>query len=76
MDRGAWRATVHGVSLSPTQLMHTSDIGQTHTSDIGEGSGSPSRVAAWEIPRTEEPDGLCPWVAKELDMIEQLKQQE
>ena len=71
MDRGAWRAPVHGVSLSPTQLT------DKHTSVILEkGVAAPSRVAAWEIPWTEEPDGLCPWVAKESDMTEQLKQQE
>ena len=27
----------------------------------GEGNGNSSQYLAWEIPRTEEPGGLCPW---------------
>ena len=31
-----------------------------------------SSILAWEIPWTEEPGGLSPWVTKESDMTEQL----
>ena len=31
-----------------------------------------SRILAWRIPGTEEPDGLGPWVLKELHTTEQL----
>ena len=48
MDRGAWRATVQGVTKSWTQL-------STHT----ERAMAPhSGTLAWKIPWMEEPGGL------------------
>ena len=32
-----------------------------------------SSILAWEIPWTEEPGGLQPWVRKESDMSEQFR---
>ena len=46
MDRGAWQATVHGVTKSP---MRTEELTL---------SLSISSILAWEIPWTEEPGGL------------------
>ena len=33
--------------------------------------GTHSRILAWRIPRTEEPDGYRPWGHKQLDTTEQ-----
>ena len=35
---------------------------------LDEGTATHSGILAWEIPWTEEPDGLSPGVTKELDM--------
>ena len=56
MDRGAWWATVHGVSMSQTQL---SDFTFTfHFHALEKEMATHSSTLAWRIPWTEEPGGL------------------
>ena len=56
MDGGAWRATVHGVEKSRTQL---SDFTFTfHFHSLEKEMATHSSVLAWGIPWTEEPGGL------------------
>ena len=56
MDRGAWRAAVHGVARSQIQL---SDFTLTfHFHALEEEMATHSSVLAWRIPGTEEPGGL------------------
>ena len=56
MDRGAWRATVHGVAKSRTRL---SDFTFTfHFHALEREMATHSGVLAWRIPGTGEPDGL------------------
>ena len=57
MDRGAWKAAVHGVAEGQTQL---SDFTFTfHFSCIGEGNGNPLQCSCLENPR----DGGAWWAA-------------
>ena len=37
---------------------------------LEEGTATHSSILAWRIPWTEESGGLCPYVHKELDVIE------
>ena len=56
MDRGAWRATVHGVAKSPTGL---SDFTFTfHFHALEKEIATHSSVLASRIPGTGEPGGL------------------
>ena len=56
MDRGAWRAAVHGVAKSRTRL---SDFAFTfHFHALEKEMATHSTVLAWRIPGTEEPGGL------------------
>ena len=56
MDRGAWWATVHGVTKSRTQL---SDFTFTfHFHALEKDMATHSSVLAWRIPGTGEPGGL------------------
>ena len=56
MDRGAWKAAVHGVARSWTRL---SDFTFTfHFHAWEEEMAIHSSVLAWRIPWTEEPGGL------------------
>ena len=58
MDRGAWQATVHGVTRSWTQL---SDFSFTfHFHALEKEIATHSSVLAWRIPGTGEPSGLPP----------------
>ena len=55
-DREAWRASVHGVAKSRTQL---SDFTFTfHFHALEKEMAAHSSVLAWRIPRTGEPGGL------------------
>ena len=61
MDRGAWWATVHGVTKSWTGL---SDL-------VGEGNGTPLQYSCLENPHGQRNlAGYSPWGHKELDRIE------
>ena len=53
MDREAWRAAIHGVAQSQTQL---SDLACMHA--LEKEMATHSSVLAWRIPGTEEPDPL------------------
>ena len=56
MDGGAWRAAVHGVAPSWTQL---SDFTFTfHFHALEKEMATHSSVLAWRIPGTGEPGGL------------------
>ena len=56
MDRGAQRATVHGVAKSQTRL---SDFTFTfHFPALEKEMATHSSVLAWRIPGAEEPGGL------------------
>ena len=56
MDRGAWWATVHGVSKSRIRL--SSFTFTFHFHALEKEMATQSSVLAWKIPRTEEPGGL------------------
>ena len=56
MDGGAWKATVHEVAKSQTQL---SDFTFTfHFHALEKGMATHSGVLAWRIPGTKKPGGL------------------
>ena len=56
MDRGAWKAAVHGVAKSQTRL---SDFTFTfHVHALEKEMATHSSVLAWRIPGTGEPGGL------------------
>ena len=56
MDRGAWKAAVHGVAKSQTRL---SDFTVTfHFHALEKDMATHSSVLAWRIPGTGEPGGL------------------
>ena len=56
MDRGDWRAAVHGVGEGPTRL---SDFTFTfHFYALEKEMVTHSSVLAWRIPGTGEPGGL------------------
>ena len=67
MDRGAWKAAVHGVSKSQTQL---SDFTFTfHFHALEKDMATHSSVLAWRIPGMEKPGGLL-WGCTESDTTE------
>ena len=55
-DRGAWKATVHGVSKSRTGLNDFTFI--FHFNALEKEMSTHSSILAWRIPGTEEPVGL------------------
>ena len=56
MDRGAWQATVHGITESQIRL---SDFTFTfHFNALEKEMATHSSVLAWRIPGTGEPGGL------------------
>ena len=56
MDRGAWRATVHGVPKSWTRLSNFTFTFHFHA--LEKEMATHSSVLAWRIPGTGEPGGL------------------
>ena len=56
MDGGAWKAAVHGVSKSRTQLSNFSFTFHFHA--LEKEMATYSSVLAWRIPGTGEPGGL------------------
>ena len=56
MDRGAWRAAIHGVAKSQTRLSNFIYIFHFHA--LEKEMATHSSVLAWRIPGTVEPDGL------------------
>ena len=56
MDRGAWKAAVHGIAEDRTRL---SDFTSTfHFHALEKEMATHSSVLAWRIPGMEEPGGL------------------
>ena len=66
MDKGAWWATVHGVTKSRTQL----NTFTFHFHALEKELATHSSVLAWRIPGTMEPGGLHLWGHTESDMTE------
>ena len=56
MDRGAWKAAVHGVVKSRTRL--SDFIFTLHFHALEKEMATHSSVLAWRIPGTEEPGEL------------------
>ena len=56
MDRGAWKAAVHGVSRSRTRLSDFTFAFHFHP--LEKEMATHSSVLAWRIPGTGEPGGL------------------
>ena len=56
MDGGAWKALVHGVAKSRTQLSHFTFT--FHFRALEKEMATHSSVLAWRITGTEEPGGL------------------
>ena len=56
MDKGAWWATVHGVTKSRTQLNDFTFTFPLHA--LEKEMATHSSVLAWKIPGTAEPGGL------------------
>ena len=68
MDRGAWKAAVHGVAKSWTRL---SDFAFTfHFHALEKEMATHSSVLAWRIPGTGQPGGCRRWDHTESDMTE------
>ena len=59
MDRGAWKAAVHGVAKSLTQLSDFNFTFHFPLSCIGQGNGTPLQCSCLENPR----DGGAWWAA-------------
>ena len=56
MDGGAWRAAVHGVAKSQTQLSYFPLTFHFHV--LEKEMETHSSILAWRIPGTAEPGGL------------------
>ena len=56
MDRGAWKAAVHGVAKSQTGLSDSLSLFHFHA--LEKEMATHSSVLAWRIPGTGEPGGL------------------
>ena len=68
LDSEAWRAAVHGVAKSRTQL---SDFTFTfHFHALEKEMVTHSSVLAWRIPGMGEPGGCCLWGHTESDTTE------
>ena len=75
MDRGAWKAAVHGIAEGRTRL---NDFTFTfHSRALEKEMATHSSVLAWRIPGTGEPGGLWGlWGHTELDTTEVTQQQQ
>ena len=58
MDRGAWKAAVHGITEGQTRLSDFTFPFHFHT--LEKEMATHSSVLAWRIPWTEEPGELQP----------------
>ena len=58
MDGGAWKAAVHGVSKSQTQLSDFTFTFTFHFHALEKEMATHSSVLAWRIPEMGEPVGL------------------
>ena len=68
MDGGAWKAAVHGVTKSRTQLSDFTFTSHFHA--LEKEMATHSSVLAWRIPGTGKPGGLRLWGCKESDTTE------
>ena len=68
MDGGAWKAEVHGVAKSQTQLRDFTFTFHFHA--LEKEMATHSSILAWRIPGTGEPGGLRLWGRTESDTTE------
>ena len=68
MDRGAWKAAVHGVAEGQTQLSNFTFTFPFHA--LEKEMAAHSSIFAWRIPGTAEPDGCHLWGRTESEMTE------
>ena len=68
MDRGAWKAAVHGVTEGWTQLSDFTFTFDFHA--LEKELATHSSVLAWRIPGTEKPGGLQFTGSQESDTTE------
>ena len=68
MDRGAWKAAVHGVAKSRTRLSNFPFSFHFHA--LEKEMATHSSVLALRIPGTEEPGGCHLWGCTESDTTE------
>ena len=72
VDRGAWKAAVHGFAKSQIRL---SDF-TFHFHALEKEMAAHSSVLAWRIPGTGAPGGLPLWSHRQSDMTEATQQQQ
>ena len=70
MDGGAWKAAVHGVATSQTQLSDFTFTFTFHFHALEKEMATHSSVLAWRIPEMGEPVGLHLWGRTESDTTE------
>ena len=68
MDRGAWKAAVHGVTEGRTRERDFTFTFHFHA--LEKEMATHSTVLAWRIPGTGEPGGLPSWGCTESDTTE------
>ena len=68
MDRGAWKAAVHGIAEGQTRLSNCTFTFHFHA--LEKEMATHSSVLAWRIPGTGEPVGCRLWGRTESDTTE------
>ena len=74
MDGGAWKAAVHGVAESQTQLSNFTFTFYFHA--LEKEMATHSSVLAWRIPGMGSLVGCCLWGRTESDSTEATQQQQ
>ena len=74
MDRGAWKAAVHGVAKSRARLSNFTFTFHFHA--LEKEMATHSSVLAWSIPEMAEPSGLLSWGRTESDTTDLTEQQQ
>ena len=74
MDRGAWKAAVHGVAKSRARLSNFTFTFHFHA--LEKEMATHSSVLAWSISEMAEPSGLLSWGRTESDTTDLTEQQQ